>query len=79
MPDCQSPNGLPCGSSAMTIVPIGPTSIGSTITVPPASLMRAAVAAASSAAKYVVQRGGSFGSCCGPMPPAIRPFRVTVR
>jgi hypothetical protein len=35
----------------MTIVPIGPTSIGSTTTVPPASLIRAAVAAASSVAK----------------------------
>jgi hypothetical protein len=63
----------------MAIVPIGPTCIGSTSTLPPASLMRAAVAAASSAAKYVVQRGGSFGSCCGPMPPAIRPLRITVR
>jgi hypothetical protein len=57
----------------MTIVPIGPTSIGSTITRPPFSVMRRAVPAASSVAKYVVHRGGSFGSCCGPMPAARQP------
>ena len=45
------PNGFPCGSNAIAMRPIGPTSIGSTTTVPPASVMRAAVASASSAAK----------------------------
>jgi hypothetical protein len=63
----------------MTMVPIGPTSMGSTTTVPPASRMRATVAAASSVAKYVVQPGESPGFISGPRPAAYSPLRVALR
>ena len=57
----------------MTIVPIGPTTIGSTTTVPPASRIRPAVTAASSVAKYVVQAGESPSPISGPRPATCEP------
>ena len=48
VPGCQTPNTAPVGSAKTAIVPRSMTSIGSAITVPPASLTAAAVASASS-------------------------------
>jgi hypothetical protein len=59
--------------------PTGPTSIAGKGSVPPASEIYAADASASSVAKQVVQRGGSSGSCCGPMPAAALPRDSPVR
>jgi len=63
-PACQTPKTAPVGSCATVIRPESKTSNGSTITVPPASRIFAAVASTSSLARYVVQCGG-IPSCCG--------------
>ena len=48
VPGCQMPKTAPVGSAKTAIVPRSITSIGSAITLPPASLTVAAVASASS-------------------------------
>src|SRR5579859_5978758 len=65
-------NAAPCGSVTTAILPIG-VSNGSTMTEPPSSLILAAVASASSTAKYTCQWLGTPAICGGVVPPTSLP------
>ena len=75
VPACQMPNTAPSGSTAIPMFPTSPTLIGSTISDPPAALIRSAVAAASATPKYTVHDGGmaSWPGCLGAIAAAARP------
>ena len=65
---CHTPTAPPAGCMTNAIRPASMTSIGSTITMPPASVARVTTASASSVATYVDQIAGCSALISGPMP-----------